>query len=175
MGGAEIIRPRSAYNHYGDEMKKRKVWTYIISIAAAFAAAALGFLASNRGMPAYDALTKPPLTPPDAVFPTVWTVLFALMGIGAARVWLARGRDITSAITLYTVRLAMNVMWSILFFGAGLLLFSFIWLLGLLAVIAAMMAAFAAVDRTAALLQTPYLLWVTFAAYLNLMIWVLNR
>ena len=118
---------------------------------------------------------KPPLNPPPIVFPIVWTILYALMGIGAARVSLSpESRERSSGLNLFVIQLALNFLWSILFFnirayGASVVLLIVLWVL-----IAAMILAFDRVDHPAAWLQVPYLVWVTFALYLNCGVWLLN-
>lgn len=134
-----------------------------------------GFLTS-MGTDSFDALTKPPLTPPSFLFPIVWTVLFILMGVGAARIFMteptaARNR----ALIVYVVQLAVNFLWSIIFFNLQAYAFAFFWLILLWVLILTMIYLFCKVDKPAALLQIPYAIWVTFAGYLNLMIWLLNR
>ena len=119
---------------------------------------------------------KPPLSPPALVFPIVWAILYALMGIGIARVVLsARSEERSDAIQVYLLQLAINFTWSIFFFhlrsyGGALLV-----LLFLLALIIWMILRFRRVDRPAARLQIPYVVWVSFAAYLNAGVWLLNR
>ena len=118
---------------------------------------------------------QPPLSPPAPVFPVVWPLLYLLMGIGAARVWLAPdspGRQ--RGLHLFLVQLAFNFCWSLIFFNLQQFGLALLWLAVLWVLIVAMMTAFHRADRTAALLQIPYLLWVTFAAYLNFGVWVLN-
>jgi len=122
-----------------------------------------------------ETMTRPPLSPPGIVFPIVWTVLYALMGIGAALVYqgpasAARRRGLT----LFFVQLAFNFLWSIIFFNLQSYGLALIWLVALWGLILAMVLAFRKVDQTAARLQIPYLLWVTFAAYLNAGVWYLN-
>ena len=120
-------------------------------------------------------LQKPPLSPPGIVFPIVWGILYALMGIGAARIYLApESRERTRSLLLYFVQLMFNFFWSIIFFNFQRFGFALIWLLVLWVLILRMILAFRRVDKTAALLQIPYLLWVTFAAYLNFGVWRLN-
>ena len=120
-------------------------------------------------------IRQPPLSPPPLVFPIVWAILFALMGIGAARVALtsdslARSRGLG----LFLVQLGFNFFWSILFFNARQFGFALVWLAVLWALILGMILTFRKVDRPAAWLQLPYLLWVTFALYLNFGVWRLN-
>ena len=135
-----------------------------------------GFL-TRRGMEVYKAeVLKPPLSPPNIVFPIVWTILFALMGIGAARVAQAPASGERSrSLTLFFVQLAFNFLWTILFFNLQSFGFAFLWLAALWGLILWMIRTFCRVDRTAALMQVPYLLWTAFAGYLNLGVWWLDR
>ena len=156
-------------------MKHRKYWIELAFILLTLAVGGLSALFVSRGMPPYEAAAKPPLTPPSLAFPIVWSLLYLLMGYGAARVWLSGRPGRTAAITAFGVQLALNFFWSLWFFGLQWRLFAFVWLLLLIAAILWMIRAFAPLDRTAARLQIPYLLWVCFAAYLNLGVWLLNR
>ena len=120
-------------------------------------------------------IVKPPLSPPGLVFPVVWTILYALMGIGAARIYQAPPSSNRSlGLNLFVTQLVVNFFWSPLFFNLQAYGFAFFWLLLLWALVFAMILQFRRVDPPAAKLQIPYLLWLTFAAYLNLGIWYLN-
>ena len=120
-------------------------------------------------------IVKPPLSPPAIVFPIVWAILYALMGIGAARVWLAPLSPArTRSIRLFLLQLGFNFFWSILFFNFQAFGFAFFWLAVLWILIVRMTLSFYEVDRLASWLQLPYLLWVLFAAYLNFGVWKLN-
>lgn len=122
----------------------------------------------------YEALRKPPGTPPDWLFGPVWTVLYLAIAVAAWRVWRARPGPST-AIVLWGAQLALNAAWSWLFFGLerpGLALLDIGALLGLLAFTT---AAFLEVDRTAGLLFIPYVAWVGYATYLNAGLWWLGR
>lgn len=156
-------------------MKGKKYWTDLAFILSTLAVGGLSSIFVSRGMPAYEALAKPPLTPPSLVFPIAWSLLYLLMGYGAARVWRTGSPGRTGAIKTFGVQLALNFFWSLWFFGLQWHLFAFLWLLLLAAAILWMIRAFSPLDRTAARLQIPYLLWIAFAAYLNLGIWLLNR
>ncbi len=156
-------------------LKKFKWQPYVIFILFTEAVGALAGILTQNSMEAYEALTKPPLTPPSIVFPIVWGVLFLLMGIGAARIYLSDKPGRKRALVIFGIQLAVNFFWSLLFFNLQALGFSFIWLTGLWILIILMIVSFWKVDRLAALLQIPYLLWVTFAGYLNLAIWLLNK
>lgn len=157
------------------KMKKQSIKSYLIAIGATLAAGILSGLVTSRGLGAYAQLMKPPLTPPSVVFAIVWTILYLLMGVGAARIYLSANPKKDAALTVYVAQLLVNCLWSFLFFGAQAYLLSFFWLILLLVLIAVMIARFYPIDRTAALLQLPYLLWVLFAGYLNLAVWLLNR
>lgn len=120
-------------------------------------------------------LRKPPLTPSDRLFPVVWTILYILMGAAMGRVWQKDARGRTAALTFFTAQLTVNLLWTLLFFGLGMYLLSFFWLILLLFLIYRMSEVFRQSDILAAKLQIPYLVWTAFAGYLNLGIWWLNR
>ena len=136
----------------------------------------LSGLLSRQGMQVYtEMIHKPALSPPGVLFPLVWTILYALMGIGAARIEASADGNLRSrALNVFVVQLVVNFFWSLIFFNARAYGFALVWLLLLWVLIAAMILMFWPVDRLAALLQIPYLLWVTFAAYLNYGVWRLN-
>ena len=120
-------------------------------------------------------IVQPPLSPPATIFPIVWGILFALMGISAARVWRAPpSKARTKGLSLFGLQLAFNFFWSIIFFNFQLFGLALVWLLALWVLIVLMTVAFYRVDRPAGLMQLPYLLWVTFALYLNGGVWLLN-
>ena len=157
-------------------MKRNRVLTYAFWILITEAVGALAAWLTKDGMELYKLqIIKPPLSPPAIVFPVVWAVLYALMGIGIARVVLsARSEERTDAIQVYLMQLAINFTWSIFFFklrsyGGALAV-----LLLLLGLIVWMILRFRRVDRPAAWMQLPYVLWVCFAAYLNAGVWFLN-
>jgi len=122
-----------------------------------------------------ETILKPPLSPPEILFPIVWTLLYALMGIGAARVWLQPvSADRSRSLNLYIIQLIVNFFWSLIFFNAQAFGFAFLWLVFLWALVLLMILQFWKVDPLAAWLQIPYLLWITFAGYLNFAVWLLN-
>lgn len=127
----------------------------------------------------FASLDKPFLSPPGWLFPVVWTILYTLMGISAYLISQGNAAPIAKAkakaLALYTYQLFVNFLWSIFFFNFEWYLFSFIWILLLWALVFIMIKAFYKIDKTAAFLNIPYLLWITFAAYLNFVIWLLNR
>ena len=158
-------------------MKKRRILTYLFWILLTEVTGALAAWLTMDGMELYKTQTiKPMLSPPAIVFPIVWSILYALMGIGMARIVLsANSEERTDAIQVYLLQLAVNFTWSIFFFrlqaygGALIVLFL------LLLLIVWMILRFRRVEKPAALLQIPYVLWVAFAAYLNAGVWLLNR
>lgn len=157
---------------------KQKAWkTYALWIVGTEAVGALAGLLTRKGTELYNAaVRKPPLSPPPVVFPVVWAVLYALMGVSAARV--ARtppSADRSRGLLLYLAQLGFNFFWSILFFNARAYGAALLWLAVLWVLILWMILTFRRTDLTAARLQVPYLLWVTFAGYLNYGIWMLNK
>jgi tryptophan-rich sensory protein len=157
---------------------KNKPWkNYVFWIALTVAVGFVSGLLTRQGTELYkNTITKPPLSPPAIVFPIVWTILYALMGYCAARVSLTPpSKDRRSAIYLYIAQLAFNFFWSIIFFNFQAFLFAFIWLVALWILIFFTIRFFRKVDTLAGNLMIPYLVWVTFAGYLNLGVWLLNR
>lgn len=139
---------------------------------------AVGGLATllSGGMGEYPQLIQPPLAPPAWVFPVVWTLLYLLMGYASYRVYTSgRSKDsIQKALVLYGIQLFLNFLWPIVFFGLEWRLTAFFLLIGLWIAILLTIRAFSRVDERAGDLLLPYLLWVTFAGYLNLSIFLLN-
>lgn len=154
-------------------MKKAKYFWWILT---AECVGILAGLLSQQGMEIYgEMIRKPVLSPPAFLFPVVWTILYALMGIGAARVDAEKpGPKRSVALNIYVIQLVVNFFWSLIFFRAQAYGFAFLWLMILWVLIIVMIVFFRRVDKTAALLQIPYFLWVTFAAYLNFQVWRLN-
>ncbi|MBQ3135248.1 MAG: tryptophan-rich sensory protein [Oscillospiraceae bacterium] len=155
-----------------------KHWkTYARWIALSEAVGALSGWLTRDGVKLYtQTVVKPPLSPPPWAFPVVWGILFALMGVGAARVDLSpAGRDRTRGLALFGVQLAVNFFWSIIFFNLQAFGFALAWLILLWVLIVWMLLTFRRVDPLAGWLQLPYVLWVSFAAYLTAGVWLLNR
>ena len=148
----------------------KKYKPYIIEILIALFVGGLSAFLTKDAMSDFEALVKPPLSPPGFLFPIVWTVLFILMGISAGMVYEKSG----SVPFIYRLSLIVNFLWSIIFFNMEAYLFAFIWLLLLLVLIIMTISEYYKVSKTAAYLQIPYLIWVLFAGYLNFFIWFLN-
>ena len=158
-------------------MEKSTWKTYAFWIALAEAVGAFSGWLTRKSVKIYNAAVKqPPLSPPSIVFPIVWGILFILMGMGAARIYLSPASKARSrSLLLILVQLAFNFFWSIIFFNLQAFGFAFLWLIALWILILLMILSFREVDQPAAWLQIPYLLWVSFAAYLNFGVWLLNR
>lgn len=138
--------------------------------------AAAGFLTRNA-MQDFEALNQPPLSPPGWLFPIVWTILYILMGISAYMIKVADAstEDIDDALTIYRYQLIVNFLWPVFFFNFGWYLFAFVWLILLWILVIFMIRKFYTISKPAAYLNIPYLIWLTFAAYLNFGVWWLNR
>ena len=159
------------------QMKKSNWKPYALWILGTEAVGALSGFLSRGGMDRYTrSAAKPPLSPPPLVFPIVWSLLYGLMGYGAARVWLSPpSRCRSRGLNLFAAQLAVNFFWSLFFFNAEAYGFSFFWLLLLWTLALGMLLSFRQADTLAGALQIPYLLWLAFALYLNLGVWIRNR
>ncbi len=155
-------------------MDRKKWWTYGSFIAVTQAVGGLSALLTRKGMMAIERLPHSALTPPPLVFGIVWPILYTLMAIGAARVWLSSGEDREQGLWLYGFQLFFNFFWSLIYFNMQWFGTAFVWLLALWGLILWMSLTFRKVDALAAWLQIPYLVWVAFAGYLNFIAWRLN-
>ncbi len=126
------------------------------------------------GMGDYGNMVKPPLSPPGWVFPVVWSILYLLMGYASYRIYQTKDPGKKRALQLYGIQLALNFIWPLVFFGGQWYLAAFFVLLLLWGAILLTIVAFSKIDQVAADLMLPYLLWVTFAGYLNLGVFLLN-
>lgn len=145
----------------------------IFCIAAPLIVGGLSALLTKDSMIMFDYVKKPPLTPPTWLFPVVWTLLYALMGLASYLVLTAKKQSRT-ALIFYAVQLVFNFFWSIIFFDLGDYLFALIWLLALLTLIVITTVQFYKLDKKAGFLLLPYILWVSFAGYLNYGIYMFN-
>lgn len=148
----------------------------VTSLIPPFAAGFLGWLFTRNSMEVYGTLNTPPLSPPDVVFPIVWSILYLLMGVS---LYLVRSTGGESEVKkkgyiVYAIQLVFNFLWTVLFFRFGLYGFSAIWLGALIVLILLNIFYFDKVNRNAGLLLVPYLLWCLFALYLNIGIFILN-
>ena len=154
--------------------KQRIQLSYVLWALLPIAVGGLSALLSMKGMKENAYLVQPALQPPPWVFTTVWTILYLLMGIGAGLVWNAAPRGYQDALIPFFAQLFLNFIWSPLFFTWKLWLAAFFVLLGMLGFSIWMTAAFYRVRKWAGYLQIPYLIWLCFAAYLNLATYLLN-
>lgn len=152
----------------------KKYKTYIISILIALAVGGLSALLTRGNMNIYDDIITPPLSPPTWLFPIVWSILYILMGIGSATVYESPDERKVSALRIYALQLAVNFFWSLIFFNMRAFGFAAIWLALLIALVILMMYMFAKINKKAAYLQIPYLLWLLFALYLTIGIYAMN-
>ncbi len=131
---------------------------------------------TRDSMRVFTELNRPPLSPPGWLFPIVWTILYILMGVSSYLIIQSGAEEeaVNSALSVYVYQLIVNFLWSTFFFNFGWYLFSFIWLVLLWVLVLIMIVRFYNISRLAGILQIPYLIWVTFAGYLNLGIWLLN-
>lgn len=156
----------------------KKTWKlYALWILLTEAVGVLSGWLARDGMKIFNtSIKQPPLSPPEFLFPIVWGILYALMGIGATRIYLSpKSRERSRALNVYAAQVIVNFFWSLIFFNTQAFLFAFFWLLMLWMLVLWMNLLFQKVDPPSAKLQIPYLLWLSFAAYLNLGVWNLNR
>ncbi len=147
----------------------------LVSIAIPLAVGGVSAFFTAGNMKLFEEIDKPPLSPPGWLFPVVWTILYVLMGIALYLVVITKSRETKiPAYISFGVQLFFNFFWSIIFFNAQAYLFAFIWLLLLWVAIVVNIYFFNKINSRAAKLLLPYIIWVTFAGYLNLGIYILN-
>ena len=172
-------------------MKSKKIGktlVYIVSIAAALAAGGISSVFAMSAMKEYGALRQPPLAPPSWLFPVVWTILFVVMGISAARIYIVGKQDRSGgtvrcgdnsdiggqAACALRVQLILNMLWTPLFFTLNLRLAALVLLVMLLITVIVMACSFFKLDKVSGILMLPYIAWLLFAGYLNLGTYILN-
>lgn len=158
-------------------MKTSSTFQVIIAILISEAAGIIGSVFTSPSIPTwYAGIIKPTFSPPNWVFGPVWTTLFALMGIASYIVW-KRGferRDVRIALGMFALQLILNVTWSLIFFGLQNPALAFLEIIALWLAIALTIVSFYRINKNAAYLLIPYILWVSFAMFLNYTIWSLN-
>lgn len=158
-------------------MKTLSFFRLVVSVGLCLAVGAIGSLATTPKIPTwYAGLAKPSWTPPDAVFPVVWTTLYVLMAVALWRLWQLHAPSPARrlAVALFFVQLALNALWSPVFFGleaTGAALAVIVLLIG---AVGATIVASARLDTIAAWLLAPYLLWIAYATALNAAIVAMN-
>lgn len=154
-----------------NKMSREEIISLLIPLVGGF----LSGIISLSGIKNYDLLNKPILSPPGFIFPIVWTILYVLMGVSSYLIYKENDVNSNCSLKIYGINLFLNFLWSPIFFGLNLRLFSFIWIIILDLVIIYMIICFYKVNKKAAYLQIPYLIWSLFATYLNLAFYLLNR
>jgi len=149
---------------------------FIVSLLIPLAVGGLSALITKDDMDIYKDVIRPPLSPPSIVFPIAWSILYILMGISFYLVWQKEDKylDKTKAYLFFVSGLIFNFLWTPIFFSAKLYLMAFFILLFLLSSVILMIVSYYKISKPAAFLQIPYLLWLLFAGYLNMGIYLLN-
>lgn len=149
----------------------RKLFIYLSPLIVGIVSGAL----THNAMKTFETINKPTWAPDGWLFPVVWTILYILMGIAAYEAYVREPSvNRTLALTCHIVQLILNFFWSIIFFLAGEYLFALIWLAILLISVICMAFNYYKISKVSFFLSIPYILWLSFAAYLNLMIYILN-
>ena len=148
-----------------------------ICIAIPLIVGGISALLTKNSMEMFETVVKPPLAPPGWIFPVVWTILYTVMGISCYLIVIsdASQEEIGEAIRIYAYQLLVNFLWPTFFFNFQWYLFALLWLILLWILVFFMIRKFADVSKLAAYMNIPYLIWLTFAGYLNAGIWWLNR
>ena len=158
------------------DMKEKNWKTLLPCLLIPPAAGGLGALLAGGFGESYGAMYKPLLSPPGWVFPIVWTALYLLMGCASYLVLTSEASEPRRrrALTVFAVQLGINLLWPLFFFRLGWYGFAFVWLLLLIAAVLACRLLFRYIDKRAGDLLLPYVIWLFFAAYLNLGVAILN-
>lgn len=151
-----------------------KLKSLIVNILIPLIIGGLAGILTMNSMEVYKSFDKPALSPPSVLFPIVWTILYILMGISSYIVYESDSDLKNKAITVYAVQLFFNFIWPFIFFNAEMYLLAFIWLVLLWVLVLWMITLFYKISPIAAYLQIPYILWLAFAAYLNLGVYLLQ-
>ncbi|MCQ2478413.1 MAG: tryptophan-rich sensory protein [Clostridia bacterium] len=148
----------------------------LISLAIPLVAGGISTLITAKDMKIYNDIVRPPLSPPMILFPIVWCILYILMGISLYLVWNSDA-DLylkKKGYWIFAIQLILNFIWSPIFFTGRQFLLAFIVLIAMWVLVLCMIIVFSKIKKCAGLLQIPYLIWLTIAAYLNLGIYILN-
>lgn len=154
----------------GEAMKKPLLFSIAISLGAGL----LSSLFTLNSREIYQELNKPPFSPPGWVFPIVWIILYILMGVAAYLIFKSVSPERKLALTLYLAQLIVNIIWPILFFRFNAYFLSFLWIVVLWYLVSLTTRLFFRINEKAGWLMVPYLLWVSFAVYLNLLVSIIN-
>ena len=161
-----------------DKEKLKKIGGIILAIAIPLIVGGISAILTHKAMEEFGDLNQPFLSPPSWLFPIAWTILYILMGIASYLIYKNKSayfyEERDKSLILYGVQLIFNFMWSIIFFNLKQYLFAFIWLVILWVIVLLMMINTKKVNKVAFYLFIPYIIWLTFAGYLNIMIYLLN-
>lgn len=155
------------------EKEDRK--TFITFLLIPLVVGLISALLSNSSMTSYMTLNKPSFSPPSFLFPIVWTILYILMGISSYLIYESMSYHKGKCLLLYGINLFLNFLWPLIFFNLEARLFAFVFILFLDIVVLLMIFCFLGINKKAAYLQVPYLLWLLFATILNFSVYFLNR
>lgn len=172
---APEIEVNALYHRW--EEKRMKGKKLALCLAVPLGVGGLSWLLTREGMAYFQAETvHPPLTPPQWLFPVVWTALFLLMGLASYLVWKSQkvGQTTGGALELYALQLGFSLVWTVLFFTGRRYALAFFWLVAYWLLILWTALKFFRCRRGAGWMMVPYLLWVAFAGYLNFAVWQLN-
>ncbi|MBQ6885759.1 MAG: tryptophan-rich sensory protein [Clostridia bacterium] len=155
---------------------KFNIKRFLISIAIPLSVGGLSALLTKDNMNFYSKIVTPTFVPPGWLFPVVWTILYLLMGVSLYLVWSSEAGiyEKRRALVIFALQLLLNFIWSPIFFNMQWFLMAFIVLVLLWLFTFGMILSFYNISKIAGILQIPYLLWLTFAGYLNLAIYILN-
>lgn len=156
-------------------MKKIEWKKLILCLAIPLLVGGLAALLSMNSFDLYDEVNKPALAPPSWLFGVAWTILYVLMGVSSYIIFMSGSQKSRDALRIYAIQLVFNFIWPLVFFVAGAFLPAFVLLCVLWVTVLLMINRFCSISPLAAYLQIPYLLWLTFAGYLNFMVYLLNR
>lgn len=156
-------------------MDKINFKNLITNISIPLAIGILSNFFTRNSMNIYKEVNQPDFAPPPAIFPIVWTILYILMGISAYIITESNSELKNKAIFIYYTQLIVNFLWPIVFFNLRMFLLAFFWLLFLWVLTVYMIFLFYKINKISSYLQIPYLIWLTFAAFLNFGIYSLNR
>ena len=161
-------------------MKKNNIVTLIIAIIIPLVVGGMSSFLTKDAMMIFDSVKKPPLSPLGILFPIVWTILYVMMGVSSYLIYKEKDNVnvkglVKSTLIIYGVQSFFNFFWSIIFFKFAMYKFAFVWLLILWALVLLYIIKSYKINKVASYLMMPYLMWMTFAGYLNIMIAILNK
>ena len=163
-------------------MKKLNALKLVIAIIIPLLVGGLSAFLTKDAMMVFDTIKKPSLSPPGIVFPIAWSILYVLMGIASYLIYNLDIKKLNDAqvvlrkntLIIYAIQLIFNFFWSIIFFKFSMYKFAFVWLVILWVLVFMFIKSAMKLNKAVAYLMIPYLLWMTFAGYLNVMIAILN-